>query len=112
MLKLEDLLAPVNTGVPHIDAAWAQIQELVKAQLLEDVRGQAIVDSLAVRLSGEHGEIDGLQVMPVRPELKVRKSYAQMLADMAMFGIGYYQPGPDTIDTAPDLECWAHRDRR
>lgn len=111
MLKVDDLLAPVNTGVPHVDAAWAQIQRLVKDQFLEDVRGQSIVDSM-VRLTGERGEIDGLQIVPFRADLKVRKSYAQALSDMMTLGIGYYRPGPDTIETAPDLECWSHRDRR
>lgn len=111
MLKIDDLLAPVNIGIPHVDDAWAQIQKLVKEQFLEDVRGQSIVDSM-VRLTGERGEIDGLQVVTTSAGLRVHNSYYRALADMTLFGIGYFRPGPDTIDTAPELECWSHRDRR
>lgn len=72
------------------------------------VRGEAT----AVSFVGNDYGVNAIKIGKVHAELKVRKSYAQALADMMILGIGYYRPGPDTIETAPDLECWSHRDRR
>lgn len=67
MLKIDDLLAPVSTGIPAIDDAWRSMQDQLRAPLLS-VPAEWPVKLLSV--------------------------------------------GTDTIETAPNLECWSHRDGR
>jgi hypothetical protein len=62
-----------------------------------------------VQFIGNDYGVDAINIGTVRGKATIRKSYAHALLDMMMLGIGHWDPGPYTVETAPEFECWAHR---